>query len=240
MSSPIANRHPNPLQKTLVLLHQLSAHSRRISALASCIGNRISRLFPESSKKIRALDVGCGDMTIVEKIAEKNPAIEWICTDIHELPPHLKDTEKWRKYRPFDGLHLPFEDKTFDVVLFSDVLHHCLPRAPQLLREAARVGRFVVVKDHFERGMLSRQMLRLMDFVGNYGYGVLVPKKYFTPQSFRELCRSEGLRECHAQEAPDLYSDSFLWRHLLRKSWQFLAVLEKDGLPSTCGNGSPH
>ncbi len=177
-------------------------------------------------------------MTIVEKIAGQNPSIEWLCTDIHELPPHLRDSEKWRKYRPFDGLHLPFEEGTFDVVLFSDVLHHCLPRAPILLREAARVGRFVVVKDHFERSLFSRQVLRLMDFVGNYGYGVQVPKKYFTPESFRKLCLSEGLQECRSQENPDLYANSLLWRHLFRKSWQFLAVLEKGCLPPTSGSTS--
>ena len=227
MSSPIANQNPSAFQKRLVTLHQRSAHSHRITKLSDCLGAQIASLFPVGCASLRALDVGCGDMTIAENIAAAHPAIHWTCTDIHELPSHLKDSEKWRKYRRFDGTTLPFEDASFDVVLFSDVLHHCMPQSEGLLREAARVGRHVVVKDHFERGWYSRQMLRLMDFVGNYGYGVELPKRYFTPESFREACKSAGLRELRLLDNVDLYLDFPVWRFLLRKSWQFVAILEK-------------
>lgn len=181
----------------------------------------------DSEKPILALDVGCGDMTLAESISSKNAAFHWTCTDIHDLPPQLQITEKWKKYRRFDGITLPFGDGEFDVVLFSDVLHHCLPKAESLLSEAARVGRFVVIKDHFEYGFYSRQMLRLLDFVGNYGYGVVLPQRYFTRESFHRTFRQAGLKEHAILNNLDLYSEMPLLRWFLRKSWQFIAVLEK-------------
>jgi ubiquinone/menaquinone biosynthesis C-methylase UbiE len=191
------------------------------------LGETITGLFPSTHPGTRALDVGCGDMTIAETISARNRSIAWTCTDIHELPHHLRDSEKWEKYRTFDGRSLPFEADSFDVVLFSDVLHHCLPNAEALLREAARVGRFVVIKDHFEYGWYSRQMLRLLDFVGNYGYGVELPKKYFSQESFRQTFRQAGLVEHTTLNNLDLYSGMPFLRWFLGKSWQFIAVLQR-------------
>jgi hypothetical protein len=31
-------------------------------------------------------------------------------------------------------------------------------------------------------------VLRLLDYLGNRSYGVSVPRRYFTPQSFKTLC----------------------------------------------------
>jgi SAM-dependent methyltransferase len=224
MSSPIANKDRTCIQESLVWLHQRLAHSNRISKLAEAIGASIHALFP-TDKPVRALDVGCGDMTVAETIASKHPNIHWTCTDIHELPAHLADTEKWEKYRRFDGSKLPFPDSSFDAVLFSDVLHHCLPLAPALLQEAARTGRYVIVKDHFERGWISRSMLRLLDFIGNHGYGVSVPDRYFNPQTFAATVSQSGLRIACMNNSVSIYP---AWLSpILPTSLQFIAVLEK-------------
>jgi SAM-dependent methyltransferase len=166
-------------------------------------------------------------MTISENIAAAHPNIQWSCTDIHPLPPQLGDSLKWKKYRPFDGRNLPFETASFDVVMLSDVLHHCMPQAEALLREANRVGKYVIVKDHYECGFFSRQMLRLMDFVGNYGYGVGIPSRYFTPETFAGIYKQAGLHAKTHQRGIDLYADFPLLKFLLNKDWQFVAVLEK-------------
>jgi len=225
MSSPIANPHRTGLQELLVWFHQCIAHTNRIERLSDEIGRTIESLFPDDNRTVRALDVGCGDMTIVETITTKRPGIEWTCTDIHELPAHLSKTEKWKKYRQFNGSTLPFSDSAFDAVLFSDVLHHCLPLAPALLREAARTGRFVIVKDHFESGWISRSKLRLLDFIGNYGYGVSVPDRYFTPESFAATASQSGLEIVHMNAKVSIYPG---WiSPILPPSLQFIAVLEK-------------
>ena len=55
--------------------------------------------------------------------------------------------------RSFDGVHIPEQDRSFDVVAFISVLHHAAKKTQTLLREAARVTReWVVVSEdvHFE------------------------------------------------------------------------------------------
>lgn len=227
MSSPIANRKPTFFQKELVGFHQRAAHSNRIARLSECLGKAIADLPSKGQATVQALDVGCGDMTIAENISNAHPNIQWNCTDIHPLPPQLGGSVKWEKYRPFDGRNLPFETASFDVVMLSDVLHHCMPQAESLLREANRVGKYVIVKDHYERGFFSRQMLRLMDFVGNYGYGVKVPSHYFTPETFAAICNQAGLSTKIHHAGIDLYADFPILKFLLNKNWQFFAVLER-------------
>ena len=225
MSSPIANRNRTWIQQALVRVHQILAHSNRIQKLADVIGATVEGLLPSSVPTIRALDVGCGDMTVAETIASRHPRIDWTCTDIHELPPSLEKSEKWKKYRRFDGLNLPFPDSIFEAVLFSDVLHHCLSAAPGLLREAARTGRYVIIKDHFESGPVSRALLRLLDFIGNYGYGVSVPERYFDRETFASLASECGLRIVIMNNNVAIYP---AWLSpVLPPSLQFIAVLEK-------------
>jgi SAM-dependent methyltransferase len=217
----------------LVRFHQRAAHPNRISKLAEQIGETIEELFAHSSTEIRALDVGCGDMSIAERIQSRNPRIQWTCTDIHELPQGYISSPKWSKYRRFDGSTLPFPEHSFDVVLFSDVLHHCMDKAVALLQEALRVGSQVIVKDHFEYGWSSRQMLRLMDFIGNYGYGVKVPNAYFTQEKFREACHEAGARIIGLRVGIGLYADCPLVKYVLKNDWQFIAVLAQESHPET-------
>ena len=209
--------------------HQKSAHSNRISKLAHSLGETINTEFPDETNSIRALDVGCGDLSLAESIKAAHPRIEWVYTDIHELPADLRDSRRWSNYKQFDGKSLPFDEGSFDVVLFSDVLHHCMDNAATLLSEALRVGKRVVVKDHLEYGQISRQMLRLMDFIGNYGYGVEIPKSYFTKESFRETYVSAGASLSGLNVGLDLYSGFPVIRNVIQKKWQFVAVLQKSG-----------
>jgi hypothetical protein len=165
-------------------------------------------------------------MTLAENIQRANPHTDWSCIDIHALPPHLQGTPKWQKYRQFDGQHIPFGDKVFDAVLFCDVLHHAQEHTPGLLREAARVGKIVIIKDHFEYGFYSRSMLKIMDIVGNWGYGIVIPRQYFSVPQFKELCTTSNLEEVHITRNIALYDHIPLLKHLLRPEWQFIAVLK--------------
>lgn len=226
MSSPIANSDPSALQKLLVGLHQRSAHTHRIAKLSAAIGTSIRDIFSGIERPVLALDVGCGDMTMAETLAKNDPRLHWTCTDIHELPAHLRSSEKWSKYHRFDGKNLPFEDRCFDLVLFSDVLHHCESSAPALLREAGRTARFIIIKDHFEAGCLSRQILRIMDFIGNFGYGVTIPKRYFDTGRFGCLVQAAGLKIMTMRHGIPLYP--FPLSIVLRPSLQFIAVLSHE------------
>lgn len=224
MSSPIVNIIPNFIQRNIVFFHQKLAHLNRVNKLASIIGHQIQELFPNRNTQIKGLDVGCGDMQMVEMISAKNPAVKWTCTDIHKLPRHLENSEKWGKYVRFDGSNLPFADNLFDVVVFSDVLHHCMPQATALLKEAKRVGKIIIVKDHFEHGIFSRNILKFMDWFGNYGYGVRIPSKYFTKNEFLSLVDKSELRVVNLKSRLKLYPAPL--SIVLRSDFQFLSVLK--------------
>ncbi len=224
MSSPIVNVRKRFLQKFLIWFHQNASHKHRISILAELITCGIKTQVPKS-EFINCLDVGCGDMVLAEKIAENLRNSNWRCTDIHPLPSALEGNAKWKKYSQFDGKHIPFQDKSFDVVAFCDVLHHAGENTGELLTESARIARIIIIKDHFEDGIYSRTMLQLMDFMGNWAYGVNIPKKYFTRESFAELCENAGLELVHLNDNIQLYKHLPLVRNILSPKWQFVATL---------------
>jgi len=161
-------------------LHERFVFGRRINVLASSI----AELLPEEA---RVLDVGCGDGQIDLLITQKKPGVSISGTDVLVRPEaHIPTI-------PFDGSRLPFEDKSFDAVMFVDVLHHTEdPRV--LLREASRVSRgFIVIKDHLKKGFLDHQILKLMDYVGNAYHGVVLPYNYWTEKQWRLAFESLGL-----------------------------------------------
>jgi len=109
-----------------------------------------------------------------------------------------------------------------------DVLHH-VPEAMRshLLQEALRACDILIIKDHFENGWFSRHMLRAMDFVGNYGYGISVPKRYFTESSLRELAKqTDGILDVKERRI-DLYSHFGVMGKFFNPEWQFLGVIQK-------------
>jgi len=225
MSSPLAASKKNISKKALICIHQKLSHSHRTEILSRKIFDYIDNIFP-NTERLCCLDVGCGDMQIVEHINRYNPNMAWICLDIHDLPENLRENIKWAKYQKFDGVHIPFGDKSVDVALFCDMLHHAMDNAPNLLREAARVSRSVIIKDHFEYSIYSRTMLKAMDFIGNWGYGIEIPRRYLTIKGFEELCCSAGLVLKRLDIGIDLYAHLPVLRYLLRPEWHFIAVLE--------------
>jgi len=149
-------------------VHDRFIFSRRTRVLA----DHLAALIPPGS---RVLDVGCGDGTIDCLIKERRPNVE-----IEGIDPLLRP-QLHIPVHSFDGENIPYPDRCFDVVMFVDVLHHTTdPRI--LLREAARVGKTVLVKDHFRDGLFANETLRLMDWVGNARHGVALPYNYW-PQS---------------------------------------------------------
>jgi SAM-dependent methyltransferase len=224
MSSPIASGQNTVVKRLLVDIHQKASHHTRLHILA----NKISTLLLQSqgNTNLKCLDVGCGDMVLAELIQEALPKTSWKCIDIHPLPTSLDKDEKWKKYSQFDGHSIPFNDKEFDFVFFCDVLHHTEENLLALLKEAARVAHFVVVKDHFEYGLFSRSILQLMDIVGNWGYGVSIPKAYFNLRSFEKFSQNADLRIKEMNIGLHLYGHLPVVRNILRPKWQFLALLE--------------
>jgi SAM-dependent methyltransferase len=223
MSSPIALEHKGASKKALVSLHRTLSHGHRVNVLAQRIAMHVESLVPQG--RVRCLDIGCGDMTLAEAIQARTSRADWRCIDVHQLPAGFRSDARWSKYCRFDGRTIPYGDREFDVALFCDVLHHAPEDAARLLAEAGRVARCVLVKDHFEYGPYSRAMLRLMDFVGNWGYGVSVPERYFTREAFVRLAAEQRFTITALDCGLDLYDHLPGVGTLLRPGWQFIAVL---------------
>jgi SAM-dependent methyltransferase len=72
----------------------------------------------------------------------------------------------------YDGKTIPFEDRSFDLVTSTDVLHHC-PDPKAALAEAVRCSRrFFLLKDHTYRHFPGKLALAVLDELGNRKFGI--------------------------------------------------------------------
>jgi SAM-dependent methyltransferase len=145
------------------------------------LSGHFAELIPASHT---VLDVGCGDGLIDTLILQRRPDLQLEGVDVLVRPGARIPVT------PFDGKRLPFGDRSWDTVLFCDVLHHTNDPAG-LLREAARVARrSILIKDHTVEGFLARPTLRFMDFIGNAPHGVVLPYNYWTRRQWEEAFSS--------------------------------------------------
>lgn len=216
MSSPNAKERHSRLERLLIGLHRRLSHGRRVERLVAALGP----LVPPAAA---LLDLGCGDLTLADGLRRARGSRRCVGADVWPSRVAPPQGCEYRAVEP--GRPLPFADREFDVVLLVDTLHHLEDPAP-LLREALRVGRRVLVKDHFEYGPASRLLLQALDWAGNHAYGVPIPGRYFTPRSFEALVRAvaPGL-EPRPQVGLDLYAGLPLLGRLLPPRLHFIAVL---------------
>ncbi|PKO78037.1 MAG: hypothetical protein CVU21_05070 [Betaproteobacteria bacterium HGW-Betaproteobacteria-15] len=231
MSSPIAKKDKSKFDHTLINTHKKLSHNHRINILAREFSDLIKHI--QMTAQItypRILDVGCGDMTLAEEVANMVGNCTLQCTDIHPCSPELREQDaRWSKYKQFNGKDLPFDNDSFDVLIFSDVLHHVPEEIrKELLTSAARIAKYVVIKDHFEYGWFSRQTLRAMDWVGNYSYGISIPEKYFDEKSFSQVLASANMRANMINIGLDLYNHLPIVRNMLSRNWHFFAICQKN------------
>ena len=169
------------LLRSLLDLHRRAVSVPRAERVAAALADQIGRA---SS----LLDVGSGDGVIALDLARRVGADRVAGVDVHLRPVSAIPIT------PYDGELLPFPDGAFEIVVLSDMLHHCA-RPGAVLAEALRVAsRAVAVKDHFRFGPLSGRILLAMDLVGNAAAGVLVRGTYFSPADFLDLVHAAGGR----------------------------------------------
>ena len=197
-------------------LHNRVVHTRRVEVLARHLS--LPSVIPRRSTVV---DVGCGDGQLTAMIAKQRPDSEFTGLDVlrrpsTELPVGL-----------FDGRTIPLADRSVDVVLFVDVLHHT--HDPMvLLREARRVARrVIVIKDHAMDGLLAGPTLRFMDRIGNARHGVALPYNYWTSEQWDRAIRELGLRAAVWKKDLGLYPKAARW--LFERSLHFIGVLKEDG-----------
>lgn len=184
------------MKKTIGKIHGKLVFNRRTQVLSQAV----AALLPQGASVI---DVGCGDGTIAGLCQATRPDVQIEGIDVLVRPNTVIPITE------FDGTHLPFADKSRDVIVFIDVLHHTLHPA-QLLKEAARVARSkIIIKDHSYRNYLDRGTLALMDWVGNAPHGVVLPYNYQSPEQWQALFDEAQIGVDESSEAVPIYPFPF-------------------------------
>lgn len=133
----------------------------------------------------RVLDVGCGDGSIISRLATVKLGADFVGVDISSSAIAAARAKQIAQasFDTFDGTALPFGDKQFDLAVMSHVVEH-LEHPRILIREAQRVARHVVIEVPCEHTMrLPRDYAP--DPVGHINY--------YTPTTIRRLVQTCGL-----------------------------------------------
>jgi len=132
------------------------------------------------------LDVGAGDGLVGAALAKRLGAELALGVDVRPQPGAALPT------LAYDGARLPLEDRSYELVVLSDVLHHAEDPL-LLLRESLRVAsRAVLLKDHLAFSPITHALLWAMDLAGNLEQGVEVRARYFDPASLSATLEAAG------------------------------------------------
>jgi SAM-dependent methyltransferase len=173
-------------------VHGRLVHRRRVEVLAQ----HLSAMIEPGS---RLLDIGCGDGKLDCLLQER---VDGLQVQGAEIQPRADCAIPCKA---FDGLRLPFADRSFDGCMFVDVLHHA-PDAEAILREASRVSRsFILIKDHLAENRFAHLRLQFMDWVGNRPHGVVLPYNYFSRMQWAKLFEEVGLSTDRTDKDIPLY-----------------------------------
>jgi SAM-dependent methyltransferase len=196
------------------LVHNCYGYKRRTRVLSG-------HLAPIMPKHSRILDVGCGDGLITQLISQQRPDVLLRGIDTLARPHAYIPVER------FDGKTIPYENRSFDGVMFVDVLHHT-EDPTTLLREAKRVAhRFILIKDHTLEGLFAAQTLRFMDHVGNARHGVALPYNYWPKQRWLDAFDALGLQVGGWNDELGIYPWPASW--VFDRSLHFIAELYLPG-----------
>lgn len=196
-------------------LHRTLIHSRRVRVLATHLAELIPR-------DLSVLDVGSGDGRIAAAVMQLRPDLTLSAIDTTVRDNAMIPTAH------YDGKRFPFEEKSVDLVMMIDVLHH-VEDIDSMLVEAARVSRqFILIKDHFVRGWLARQTLTLMDNVSNRQFGIAIPANYQTEAQWNSLYANNHLESVIRRDHLGLYVWPLSW--IFERKLHFMQLLSVDKL----------
>lgn len=187
----------------------VEATLRDIARVNALLGGRAAAAFglqrllaSADDRRLTLLDVGAGsgDITrdLVRRAARRGVALVPVAVERHPVAARLCR----RAGLPTalgDGGHLPLADRSVDVVLASQLLHHLdRPSAAALLREMSRVARLGVIVADLRRHPLAAVGIWLASYpLGLHPVtredGVTSVRRGFTPDELRSRLREAGI-----------------------------------------------
>ncbi len=169
-------------------------------------GSRLRELvrcmIPHVREGDRVLDVGCGRGALRQALLSHPHCPPGVHIDGLE---RKECVHRLREEQRYAGMAFPHEDRTFDIVILADVLHHDA-EPERLLRECIRISkRLVIIKDHQVEGLFAQARLALLDWVANLPYGVPCLYRYLTPLQWKQLWQRHTLVLEHEMTSMRLY-----------------------------------
>ncbi len=193
----------------------------RLKRITNIIDELIRKEYLKKNKRLKILDFGCGSMEISKKLENKNYIHFIVGSDI------FKHNYKSKKLTYIDNEKLYKSNEEFDIIFIVDVLHHIgVDDAYKVLNRLSKFSKNIIVKDHFEHGFFSRQLLRFVDFYANYGYGVNVPKKYFNKTSWEKTLIKSNCKELFHHK--NFQQHNGLFNFILNKKHHFVSLIKSN------------
>ena len=185
-------------------------YNRRIWVLSRALADAIPA-------RGTVLDIGCGDGQLARALIRIRPDLKIEGVDVVARPKTLMPIAQ------YDGITLPFADKSFDYVTIVDVLHHT-DDPTVVLAEASRVARNgVVIKDHLREGPLAQATLAFMDWCGNIGDGVPLPYNFLSRNEWQAAFFKTRLQLVNSVERLGIYLPPATW--LFDRNLHFVSFL---------------
>jgi SAM-dependent methyltransferase len=190
------------------------------SVYASRIRGLVQHLQPVLYDGDRVLDVGCGIGALGRALMDSPASPRNVAVS------GLERARRGNEMIPvdeYDGRTIPHPDKSFDVVILADVLHHETD-PDHLLAECRRISRrLVIIKDHKPDGLFGHARICLMDWAANDPYSVPCLYRYQTLAEWREIFRKHQLQIAHEWTRLRLYP--FPYWLFFTDRLQYMAVL---------------
>lgn len=126
------------------------------------IRNKLASVLPYLDKADNIIDIGCGNGLISQKLTENG----YHCTPVDVADLSIANNINVIVY---DGRHLPYQDKSFDVALLLTVLHHC-EQPLDVLQESLRVASRVIIIEDIYSNKIQQYLTYGMDTLVNLGH----------------------------------------------------------------------
>ena len=174
-----------------MLYYKIFSKIYEIGAAQMC---RDCQAFIKKGSKI--LDLGCGS-GIAAKYFQDFFEAKVIGVDV-------KDNRLVSiPFQIIDGRNLPFKDNSFDVVLINYVLHHC-ESPEELLKEAKRVSKKIIIFEDLPEGILSKLRCKIHQIIFFGGKKIF---NFKTRKEWKEMFEKLGLEIV----AENLVFTKFAW-----------------------------